>query len=137
MTSDRELGPLLAAVRSECREAGVDDTLTAALDRLQVDSTSHSSSPIAGKVKAGKSTLLNALVGEQLAPTDAASARASSPGTATARRTAWSPTLDDGTQRQLSFRRDDGALEVDLAGASGAGRTARRRLAVVTARRPR
>ena len=26
---------------------------------------------IAGKVKAGKSTLLNALVGEQLAPTDA------------------------------------------------------------------
>ena len=37
---------------------------------------------IAGKVKAGKSTLLNALVGEMLAPTDAGECTSSSPGTA-------------------------------------------------------
>ena len=69
---------------------------------------------IAGKVKAGKSTLLNALVGEQLAPTDA--------GECT-RIVTWyrnGPTYhvtiesDDGTERQVPFLRDEGALEVDL-----------------------
>ena len=70
---------------------------------------------IAGKVKAGKSTLLNALVGEALAPTDA--------GECT-RIITWyrngptyrvTATLDDGSERGLAFRRDDGALDIDLA----------------------
>ncbi len=69
---------------------------------------------IAGKVKAGKSTLLNALVGEELAPTDE--------GECT-KIVTWyrnghtyqvlaEPTR--GVPRQVPFRRDDGAIEVEL-----------------------
>lgn len=73
---------------------------------------------IAGRVKSGKSTLLNALVGERLAPTDA--------GECT-RIVTW---FQDGhtyrvdvhprglRPRQARFTRDDGVLEVDLAGIS-------------------
>jgi hypothetical protein len=70
---------------------------------------------IAGKVKAGKSTLLNALVGEELAPTDA--------GECTrivtwyidgiAYRVTMYP-IDGGTPRQIPFTRDDGAVTCQL-----------------------
>jgi hypothetical protein len=69
---------------------------------------------IAGRVKAGKSTLLNALVGERLAPTDA--------GECT-RLISWyrhgigyrvAATLSSGDQRELSFSRDGGALDIKL-----------------------
>lgn len=69
---------------------------------------------IAGKVKAGKSTLLNALVGEELASTDA--------GECTkivtwyvdgiAYRVTLHPTA--GEPRQVPFTRDGGAMEVQL-----------------------
>jgi dynamin family protein len=71
---------------------------------------------IAGRVKSGKSTLLNALVGERLAPTDA--------GECT-RIVTW---YRDGhtyqvtvhprhsQPRQLRFQREDGAIEIDLDG---------------------
>jgi energy-coupling factor transporter ATP-binding protein EcfA2 len=71
---------------------------------------------IAGRVKAGKSTLLNAMVGERLAPTDA--------GECT-RIVTW---YRDGhtyrvlayprgqAPRQLRFTREDGAIQVDLDG---------------------
>jgi len=71
---------------------------------------------IAGKVKAGKSTLLNALVGEQLAPTDE--------GECT-RIVTWYQDgytyqvlayPHEGQPRQLRFVRADGALEIDLGG---------------------
>lgn len=71
---------------------------------------------IAGKVKAGKSTLLNALVGEELAPTDA--------GECTrivtwyrdgiAYRVTLVPKV--GEPRQVPFSRDAGAIEVDIGG---------------------
>jgi hypothetical protein len=69
---------------------------------------------IAGKVKAGKSTLLNALVGEELAPTDA--------GECTKIVTwyedgvTYRVTLHprDGLPEPVRFRREAGALEVDL-----------------------
>lgn len=72
---------------------------------------------IAGRVKAGKSTLLNALIGDRLAPTDA--------GECT-RLITWyhdghtyqvlaHPTTGD-TPRQLRFHRDHGTLHIDLAG---------------------
>jgi hypothetical protein len=73
---------------------------------------------IAGRVKAGKSTLLNALVGENLAPTDA--------GECT-RVVTWytygtSPRVRvfplRGQPVDRSFSRDHGALEVDLGGLS-------------------
>ena len=69
---------------------------------------------IAGRVKAGKSTLLNALVGDELAPTDA--------GECT-RIVTWyrdglgygvTAELTDGTHRVVRFRRDGGAIDLDL-----------------------
>src|SRR5512134_813961 len=71
---------------------------------------------IAGRVKAGKSTLLNALVGERLAPTDA--------GECT-RIVTWyqdghTYRVDvyprDRPPRQARFTRDEGVLEIDLSG---------------------
>jgi Dynamin family len=73
---------------------------------------------VAGRVKSGKSTLLNALVGERLAPTDA--------GECT-RIVTWftdghTYRVDihpfDGPPRQARFTRDDGVLEIDLGGLS-------------------
>jgi GTPase SAR1 family protein len=69
---------------------------------------------IAGRVKAGKSTLVNALIGEELAPTDA--------GECT-RIVTWyvdGPTYRvtlhprDGDGRQVPFHRNGGALDVDI-----------------------
>jgi len=75
---------------------------------------------IAGRVKAGKSTLLNALVGERLAPTDA--------GECTRLVTVYrrGPAYDvsakmlDGSIRPLTFQRNNGALTIDLGGAKEA-----------------
>ena len=71
---------------------------------------------IAGRVKAGKSTLLNALVGERLAPTDA--------GECTRIVTTYREALGyqvvaiarDGQASSVVFQRDDGSLKIDLAG---------------------
>lgn len=71
---------------------------------------------IAGRVKAGKSTLLNALVGEELAPTDA--------GECTRVITWYQNGLTYGVEIQTAdgkatharFSRDDGAITIDLAG---------------------
>jgi predicted GTPase len=72
---------------------------------------------IAGKVKAGKSTLLNALVGDRLAPTDT--------GECTKIVTWYQDghtyrallhPRDGSAPVQARFHRDDGAIEVDLGG---------------------
>jgi Dynamin family len=71
---------------------------------------------VAGRVKAGKSTLLNALIGERLAPTDA--------GECT-RVVTWYQdghtyqvvaTPKAGAPRRLRFTRDDGVIDIDLGG---------------------
>ena len=90
---------------------------------------------IAGRVKAGKSTLLNALVGERLAPTDAGECTRLSAGTARASATRSPPRCATGDQRELSFNRDDGALDIELGGlAERDVAVARRPLAGVDAR---
>ncbi|MBI2168874.1 MAG: dynamin family protein [Actinobacteria bacterium] len=75
---------------------------------------------VAGKMKAGKSTLLNALVGERLAPTDA--------GECT-RIVTWYRNghtyqvlleAQGAAPRQVPFRRDNGAIDVDLGGLEAA-----------------
>jgi len=73
---------------------------------------------IAGRVKAGKSTLLNALIGEQLAPTDAG--ECTKIVTWYQHGPTYRVTLDltDGTSRSTRFGRESGAIEVDLDGAS-------------------
>jgi hypothetical protein len=102
---------LLAQASNAYREMPLQHArLTAAVNRLDEPLRVA----IAGKVKAGKSTLLNALVGEELAPTDA--------GECT-RIVTWYrdgityrvtlvPT--QGEARQMPFTRDAGAIQVDL-----------------------
>ncbi|HEX6871029.1 MAG TPA: dynamin family protein [Micromonosporaceae bacterium] len=108
---DRTRGVLTRAIEIY-RGTGHDARLVAVRDRLDEPLRVA----IAGRVKSGKSTLLNALVGERLAPTDA--------GECT-RIITWY--LDGhsyqvmayphaGQARQLRFARDHDAIEVDLAG---------------------
>ncbi|MCE0765364.1 dynamin family protein [Pseudonocardia kujensis] len=71
---------------------------------------------IAGKVKAGKSTLLNALVGEEIAPTDAGECTR----VVTWYQDAPAPRVQmfprAGPPRQLTIARSQGALQLDLGG---------------------
>jgi hypothetical protein len=76
---------------------------------------------IAGMVKAGKSTLLNAIIGEEIAPTDAGECTR----VVTWYRYGNTPRVTlhplDGTPRALPIkRRSDGRLDIDLGG-TGAG----------------
>jgi hypothetical protein len=73
---------------------------------------------VAGRVKSGKSTLLNALIGERLAPTDAGECTR----IVTWYRDGHSYQVllhpKHGAARQARFTRDNGAIEVDLGGLS-------------------
>jgi hypothetical protein len=69
---------------------------------------------IAGRVKAGKSTLLNALVGERLAATDAGECTRIVTWYRNALGYRVVAELDGGGSRDLGFRREDGALAIDL-----------------------
>lgn len=71
---------------------------------------------IAGRVKAGKSTLLNALVGERLAPTDAGECTRIVSWYRRGDRYEVSAVLDDGRTEVLAHRRSEGALDVELGG---------------------
>ena len=71
---------------------------------------------IAGRVKAGKSTLLNALVGDRLAPTDAGECTRIVTWYADGHTYQVMAELYDGPPRQLSFERDEDAIRIDLAG---------------------
>lgn len=71
---------------------------------------------IAGRVKAGKSTLLNALVGERLAPTDAGECTRLVSRYRNGGSYQVSAELHAGGTQQLPFRREDGSLRVQLGG---------------------
>ena len=71
---------------------------------------------IAGMVKAGKSTLLNAMLGEQIAPTDAGECTR----LVTWYRYSATPTITlhprEGEPRRIPVRREQGRLVIDLGG---------------------
>jgi len=99
------------------RELGPD--ATAELDAIDARLAEPLRVAIAGKVKAGKSTLLNALVGELLAPTDT--------GECTKVVTWYRDghtyqvllyPADGSPPSQTRFRRDDGAIDIELDGRS-------------------
>ncbi len=69
---------------------------------------------IAGKVKAGKSTLLNALVGEELAPTDAGECTRIVTWYADGHTYAVTAHLRDGTAEPRPFTRRSGAVQISL-----------------------
>src|SRR3954469_15069216 len=106
------VGALLETARGALSGTGLDDE-GAAIERRIREPLRVA---IAGKVKAGKSTLLNALIGEQLAPTDA--------GECTRVVTWYQDGLTyrvtmeprDGASRVVPFTRDGGALDVSLDG---------------------
>jgi hypothetical protein len=107
-----EVRLLLQQAEAHYSQTPVAEEITKALQRLD----GPLQVAFSGNVKAGKSTLLNALVGEQLAPTDA--------GECT-KIVSWYENglgyrVDihpkNGDPRPARFRRADGALEVDLEG---------------------
>ena len=71
---------------------------------------------IAGKVKAGKSTLLNGLVGEELAPTDASECTRIITWYVDGQNYSATLHLGDGTLLPTPFSRQSGAIDVDLQG---------------------
>lgn len=71
---------------------------------------------IAGRVKTGKSTLLNALVGERLAPTDAGECTKIITSYEHDLRRTVTATLSNGEKRPLPFSTDKRRLDVDLLG---------------------
>ena len=114
MTDD--LSADIEAVLKLARRAARTDAAKARLDEIGERLTGPLRLAIAGKVKAGKSTLLNALLGEELAPTDA--------GECTQIVT-WYFLSDrphatlfplEGKPRERPYERDAGALQVDLGG---------------------
>jgi hypothetical protein len=71
---------------------------------------------VAGIVKAGKSTLLNAVIGERIAPTDAGECTRAITWYRYAQTARMTMHLVDGTQVRLPVRRVDGRLDLDLGG---------------------
>ncbi|MGH3974225.1 MAG: dynamin family protein [Pseudonocardiaceae bacterium] len=117
MGGQRSLSVTVRGVLRRAVEVYRDQPQTAQWLRQQLDRLDEPLRvAIAGKVKAGKSTLLNALVGEQIAPTDA--------GECT-RVVTWycdghSPQVvmhpQQGSPTQLPVNRRNGALTIDLQG---------------------
>lgn len=91
-----------------------DPEATGVLDELERRLHEPLRLAIAGIVKAGKSTLLNAMLGEQIAPTDAGECTR----VVTWYRYADTPSvtlhLHDGPPRRLPVRREEGKLVLDL-----------------------
>lgn len=101
----------------EARGVYADDrTATAVLDQLEVRLHEPLRLALAGMVKAGKSTLLNAMLGERIAATDTAECTR----VVTWYRHAVTPTitvhLRDGTTERMSIHREQGLLVFDLGG---------------------
>ncbi len=109
------IGSAVRAVLRHALDTYRDDEVAVSRLRRQLDRMDEPLRvAIAGKVKAGKSTLLNALVGEEIAPTDASECTK----VITWYRDGVSPRITltpvEGAARQLPVRRQDGRLLLDL-----------------------
>jgi hypothetical protein len=114
MTDDLSTGIL--AVIDQARRAARTDETREQLDEITERLTGPLRLAIAGKVKAGKSTLLNALLGEELAPTDAGECTQIVTWYSRSDRPHATLVPLEGKPRERPYDRDDGALQVDLGG---------------------
>jgi hypothetical protein len=105
---------LLQEARLTAAGPEADAGLSAIVDRLQ----GPLRLAIAGKVKSGKSTLLNALIGEPLAPTDAQECTKIVTWYRLSHRPYAKLFPTHGPPTERPFRRTDGQLNVDLGGRS-------------------
>ena len=109
--------PLTAAVRSVA-QAAIDRAEDPQARAMLAGAVERLAQPlrlaIAGRVKAGKSTLLNALVGEELAPTDAGECTQLVTWYIGGDHAAVTAHRMDGRREQRPFGREAGALEIDL-----------------------
>ena len=109
--------PLLDRVDRLCGTATVlvgDHALSTTVAALRTRLCEPLRVAVAGRVKAGKSTLLNALVGERLAPTDAGECTRIVTWYTRADGYEASAVLRDGSERPLRFHRTDASLEIAL-----------------------
>ena len=110
MTLLPDVRALLERARAETTDPTVRNAVTEA--RRRVDEPLRVA--IAGKVKAGKSTLLNALVGEGLAPTDAGECTRIVTWYADGPTYSVTAHLTDGGTEPRPFNRVDGAVQISL-----------------------
>jgi hypothetical protein len=108
----------LMALLAEARASAPDPAAADAVDEIAGRLSEPLRVAIAGKVKAGKSTLLNALVGDQLAPTDARECTRVVTWYHNAHTYRVVAFARDGSSRQCPFRRRNDELEIDLGGAT-------------------
>jgi hypothetical protein len=116
MTEGAMLVDRVRALVRSVTSANADPALRPALEELAQRLDEPLRVAIAGKVKAGKSTLLNALVGQELAPTDAG--ECTRIVTWYQAGTHYRVTLHprQGSPRQAPFSQQRGAIAVDLGG---------------------
>ncbi|MGB9359250.1 MAG: dynamin family protein, partial [Acidimicrobiia bacterium] len=111
--------PLLDRVDRLCGTAALlvgDHALSAKVAELRIRLREPLRVAVAGRVKAGKSTLLNALVGERLAPTDAGECTRIITWYKKAAGYEVTAVLRDGSERALRFHRTDSSLATALDG---------------------
>lgn len=119
MTAGLRQPPMIEAIQqllAAARERAVDDSAAAECDAIGGRLNGPLRVAIAGRVKAGKSTLLNALVGEELAPTDSGECTSIVTWYTESDRPEVTLKPAGGTAERVRFDRKGGALEVDLGG---------------------
>jgi hypothetical protein len=104
----------LTSLCSELRAAVSDSSVRDRVDEASARLRDPLRVAIAGRVKAGKSTLLNAIVGESLAATDASECTRVVTWYRDALTYDVTVRFEDGTTRSVPFDRAQGRLDVDL-----------------------